>query len=248
MKLLGMRVKEWVKAQTLYMKEVHDNMDKVNARVIDLESSIGQVPANISGIAETTIWATVANLLKKPEPIDPFTSHMWIKTHKDFMQLQTDCLMGKRATDDFQQAMIKLCSQFKSDIQHLDKRIKAVIGDVSTKYSSNATAQLFGSIQDPPVEEIETIKQNYEDVLGRPEQLNESIKVFSSHPTDGTPDGVEIGDLCFQSRTDLGVWVDENLKDLNYPFGVFLDVYSFLARVQWGYTFLRSNKITSLIY
>ena len=34
----------------------------------------------------------------------------------------------------------------------------------------------------------------------------------------------------------MGVWVDQNLKELNYPFGVSFYVYSFLAKVQCKYT------------
>ena len=217
------------------MKEIQDNVNKTNARVIDLESTIRHVSTSISGIAETTIWATVAYLLKK-EPADSFASHTWTKTHKDLIKLQTEFLMERREYSDFKQALIKLCHQFKSDIQHLDKQIKSINTDMSTRYSSSEAAHLFGSIQNPPLEEIETIKQNYQEVLGRLEQLNESIKAFSSSPTDGTPDGVEIGYLRFLSRPDLGVWAENDLRNLNYPFGVFLDIYSFLARVQCGYT------------
>ena len=152
------------------------------------------------------------------------------------MNLQSDFLSEKRNGSDFQQAVIKLCTQFKSDIQHLDKQLKATNSDISSKWGSNTTSQLFGSIQDPPLEEIETLRQNYQDVLGKVDQLHETVKTFSSSPTDGTPDGVEIGDLRFPGRPDLMVWVEDNLKDLSYPFGVFLDIYSFLARVQCGYT------------
>ena len=175
-------------------------------------------------------------MVRRPEPTDPFTTTTWIKTHKDFMNLQSDFLSEKRNGSDFQQAVIKLCTQFKSDIQHLDKQLKATNSDISSKWGSNTTSQLFGSIQDPPLEEIETLRQNYQDVLGKVDQLHETVKTFSSSPTDGTPDGVEIVDLRFPGRPDLMVWVEDNLKDLSYPFGVFLDIYSFLARVQCGYT------------
>ena len=50
-KLLGMRVEEWLKSQTLHMKEVQDNVEKVNDRMIDIEALMGEM---LPGIAE--IW------------------------------------------------------------------------------------------------------------------------------------------------------------------------------------------------
>ena len=47
-KLLGMRVEEWVKSQTLYMKEVQDNVEKINARMVDMEAMIGDMPVGLS--------------------------------------------------------------------------------------------------------------------------------------------------------------------------------------------------------
>lgn len=128
-------------------------------------------------------------------------------------------LSGKRSTDDFQNALIKLCRQFKSDIQHLDQQVKLAKSDLSTKLTSNSTSSLFGSIQDNSTpEEFETLRQNYQDILSKVDQLNESVKSFSSVSNDGKTEGVDIGDLKFPHQPDLQVWVDDNLKGLNFPF------------------------------
>ena len=68
------------------------------------------------------------------------------------------------------------------------------------------------------------------------QQLNNSARAFASSSDPGGNEGVEIGDLRFPSRVDLGTWVDDQLSSLNFPFGVFLDIYSFLARIQTGHT------------
>ena len=47
-------------------------------------------------------------------------------------------------------------------------------------------------------------------------------------------EGVKIGNLSFPSSADLKVWIEKQMdsEDYLFPFGVFLDVYSFLARIQ----------------
>ena len=49
------------------------------------------------------------------------------------------------------------------------------------------------------------MNKNYQDVLGQLEQIHQSVKSFTSGSHDGTPDGVEIGDLRFPGRPDLGL-------------------------------------------
>lgn len=237
-KHLGKRFSEWIKAQADEMDEVQDNIESINSRLIDVESVIGKVAPTVVTQVETSIWDTAASLIRRPLPVDPFSSIIWSKTLNEFKALQTNFLNGKRASEDFQNALIKLCRQFKSDIQHLDTQIKTAKSDLSTRLTSSSTASLFGGVQDnSPPEEIETLRQNYQDVLTKVEQLNESVKSFSSVHSDDKNEGVDIGDLKFPHQPDLQVWVEDNLKELQFPFGVFLDVYSFLARIQSGYTF-----------
>ena len=64
-------------------------------------------------------------------------------------------------------------------------------------------SQLFGNFQEPSVAEIELLNRNYEEVLGKLEHPNQPAKSFAAHPTNGTPGGVEIGDLKFPGRPDL---------------------------------------------
>lgn len=234
-KLIAKRFEEWVSAQHLEMREIQDNVEATNSRLIDSESMIGEYPPNLQGKLEPTLWATIAEILSKSDLSDPFHSPTWLKTIKDFRNLESTVLTEKRIYDDFKLALVKLCGQFKSDIEHLDRKIKITDTQVANYMVSSPTS-LFGSVQDPPLAEVEMLNKNYEDVLGKLEQLNQSVKSFASAPADGTPGGVEIGDLKFSNRPDLRVWVDENLKKFNFPFGVFLDIYSFLARVQTGYT------------
>ena len=185
---------------------------------------------------EPTIWGSIASLANKQEPQDPFTSTIWMRSTKEFKNLETLYLTDKKSALGFKAALIKLCEQFKSDITHLDKQIKIAKSEINTKMQPADTSHLFGSIQDSSVSEMEILNQNYQTVLGQLDHLNNSVKSLATTSHDGTPDGVEIGDLRFPSRPDLTVWVEDNLKSLNFPFGVFLDVYSFLARIQSGFT------------
>lgn len=236
MKMLGMRLEEWIRAQALDSDDLQVNVEQLISKLIDLEAVVGEYPVTSSAKMEPTIWDSIVSILNKPDPLDPFSSTTWIKSVKDFRNLYTDFMKQKQEHDAFKDALVRLCGQFKSDIEHLDRQIKITNSNIATYSSTNAASNLFGSVQSPPIPEVELLNKNYEDVLGRLEQLNESVKAFASSPTDGSPEGVEIGDLKFPGRPDLGIWVKDNLKDWNYPFGVFLDVYSFLARIQMGYT------------
>ena len=115
----------------------------------------------------------------------------------------------------------------------MDRILKELQLDV--KNITQPNSQLFGSIQNPAESNLEMLKQQHIDLSYKFEQLNSSVKAFSSHG-DRVNEGLEIGDLCFQSRADLRVWVHDNLSKRDFPFGVFLDVYSFLARIQTGHT------------
>ena len=107
---------------------------------------------------------------------------------------------------------------------------------MSQHVTPTSALSLFGFAQDHTAMDMEALNKNYEDVLDKMDQLHQSVNRFTSSPIDGTPEGVEIGDMRFPGRPDLRTWVDENLGPLDFPFGVFLDVYSFLARIQTGYT------------
>ena len=237
MKHLGLKFTEWINAQAEEIDELQDNLEDMNSRLIDLESAVGRVPPIVASQVEPTLWDTIASLVRRPLPVNPFSSIIWTKTLNEFKSLQTSVLNGKRASDDFQNALVQLCRQFKSDIQHLDQQIRSAKSDFSTKLTSSSTASLFGSIQDSSQpQDFEDSRQNYSDALSKLEQLNESVKSFSASNIDGSHEGVDIGDLKFPHQPDLKVWVEDNLKALNFPFGVFLDVYSFLGRIQSGYT------------
>ena len=134
-KYFGMAVEEWVKSQTLYMKEIQDNVEEINARIVDIEAHMGEMPLGLAGKFGTNIWDILSYLVKRPESTDPFTYTTWTKTHKDFLQLRSEVLSEKRNGSDFQQAVVKLCAQFKSDIQHLDRQLKATNSEISSKFS-----------------------------------------------------------------------------------------------------------------
>lgn len=219
-------MEEWIKAQAVDTDEMHDHTEQINSRLIDIEAIVEDYPISTTAKIEPTFWDSIVSILNKPEPEDPFASSTWTKTTKNFHILQSDVLQHKQQYEDFKDALIRLCGQFKSDIEHLGRQIKVTNSQISNQVNPGVASNLFGSIQSQLIPEVEVLNKNYEDVLGKLEQLNESVKAFASSPSDGTPDGVEIGDLKFLDRPDLGVWVKDNLEKWNFPFGVFLDVYT----------------------
>ena len=103
MKLLGRRLEEWATAQPFQSKEIQENLESINSRLIDLESIIGAYPSLLGGKLEPTLWDTIASLISKPEIPDPFHSPTWMKSVKDFRNLQSDFLGDKRGYENFQQ-------------------------------------------------------------------------------------------------------------------------------------------------
>ena len=105
---------------------------------------------------------------------------------------------------------------------------------------------LFGSIQDnqSSTADLTGMQENYEKLNSKLEQLNQSARAFASG--DKSHDGVEIGNMSFPSRDDLREWVTDNLEDRNFPFGIFLDVFSFLARIQITYNNLGDSMLKNL--
>ena len=87
------------------------------------------------------------------------------------------------------------------------------------------------------------IQENYDKLNEKFEQLNQVIKTFANNDKG---EGVEIGELHFPSRNDLRIWVQDNLEDSGFPFGVFLDVYSFLGRIQTSYNNLGDTMLKNL--
>ena len=74
-------------------------------------------------------------------------------------------------------------------------------------------------------------------------QLNQAIKAFTNNDKG---EGVGIGELHFPSRNDLRVWSQDDLEDSGFPFGVFLDVYSFLGRIQTSYNNIGDTMLKNL--
>ena len=95
-KLIGSRLQAWVKAQSGHMKEIQDNIENINSRLIDVESMIGDFPTGETSKIEPTLWDSIATLTRQPEPQDPFASHTWTKSTKDFRDLQTLYLTDKK--------------------------------------------------------------------------------------------------------------------------------------------------------
>ena len=133
--------------------------------------------------------------------------------------------------------MVKIFQQFKSDMIQLNNLLKALKSDVSAISSPNSAHSLFGNLPNPDFVDISDLNSNYKELAAKYDQLNSSIKAFVTGG-DKQPESVEIGNMAFHSREDLKVWVKDQSVATEYedegsfPFGVFLDVYSFLARVQ----------------
>ena len=116
-KMLGMRLEAWIKAQAVDTDEIQDHAEQINSRLIDIEAVVGDYPVSTDEKIESTLSGSIVSILSKPEPDSPFTSSTWTKSTKDFHSLQSDVLQHKQQYEDFKDALIQLCGQFKSDIE-----------------------------------------------------------------------------------------------------------------------------------
>ena len=145
--------------------------------------------------------------------------------------------METRKSEDFASTMIKICQQSRRDMIQLNNLLKTLKADGSAIFSPNVAQSLFGNLSNPDFVDISDLNSNFKDLMSKYDQLNASVKAFVNGG-DKQPEAVEIGNITFHSREDLKVWVrdqsvaSEYEDEGSFPFGVFLDVYSFLARVQ----------------
>lgn len=158
------------------------------------------------------------------------------KLIEEFKVLYAEFYSNRKAYDDFVKSIVTLCTQFKNDIVYMNKALK-ILKSEFTQFNVTipSTTNLFGSIQDPTYVDVLDLNDNCKDLNEKFEQLQESIKSFATLGGDKSPESVEIGNLTFTAREDLKVWVLKQIaekEDGSFLFGVFLDVYSFLARIQ----------------
>ena len=235
---LAERLEAWALDAQFKDMENEEDKESLASKLFDLETTIGSVPPDIASEAEPSIWETISSLFKSVSDMDNLeATNSWKKLLKEFRGLHTQVHSDKRSNDEFVQSLVSLCTQFRNDIMHLNNRLKVLQGDFNTFSNSNHTSNLFGSIADPNYMDIADLNDNYKELYKKFEQLTEFVKAFVGGG-DKPPDGVEIGNLKFSTRDDLKVWVLDNTEILEggerepFPFGVFLDVYSFLARIQ----------------
>ena len=220
------RLELWMIDEFEYRKQTDENMERLNARLVDFESEVGKPSEITSEQVEPTLWGNIAALLDRNEPEDFKATNDWKKILDQVAKLNKSVIKEGQTNVEFRETLVNLCTEFKSDIKYLDRSFKELQLDM--KNVTQPSAQLFGSIQNPAESDMGVLKQQHTDLEERFEQLNNSIEAFTTH-TDGGNEGVEIGDLCFPSRADPRVWVQENLAKMDFPFGVFLDVYSFFG-------------------
>lgn len=115
--------------------------------------------------------------------------------------------------------------------------VKILQTDVASAANVSSSQQnLFSNLDDPSFESVNW-NDLYKDLHNKFDQLNETVKAFATGG-DNQKEGVEIGTMTFGTREDLKIWVTDQIEIDNedetspFPFGVFLDVYSFLARIQ----------------
>ena len=145
------------------------------------------------------------------------------KLTAEFKALGSKVNSDRKAYDAFTQSVIRLCTKFKEDLVHLNKLSQGLRSDVDSFGSSQSIGQ------NPNVMNMADLNDNYKDLNSRLNQINEVVKSFRQ------PESVNFGNLTFATKDDLKVWVLDNTEDGedgSFPFGGFLDVSSFLARIQ----------------
>lgn len=230
--LLGERLEAYVLDRRLLDMENEEDMETVSTKLLDLEAFIGKPTEDIADDAETSIWATIATMIHNQFQ----NTDIWKKLISEFKALQSKSSSDRREYDDFVKSVVALCTQFKQGITQINNLARTVKSELDTFGSTSSVGQnLFGSLQDPNFMDVVDLNDNYKELSSKFEQLNQSVKAFASGGGDKTPEAVVIGNLTFTKKADLRIWVEDNLdnkeQDL-FPFGVFLDVYSFLARIQ----------------
>ena len=164
-------------------------------------------------------------------------STVWKKIIQEYRILYTQFQAETKKSEDFVSTMVNICQQFRSNMIQLNNLLKTLKSYVSAISPPNAAHSLFGSLPNSEVMEISDLNSNYRDLAAKYEQLNASIQAHL-HGGDKQPKSVEIGNMVSHSLEDLKVWVKdwsvatEYEEQGSFPFGVLLDVYSFLARVQ----------------
>ena len=173
----------WMIDEHKYRIQTDENMERLNSRLVDLESEIGK-PSDInSEKAEPTLWGNEATLLEKQDPEDFGISKEWEKVTEHVNKLNQTVSKDGQTNADFQEALVNLCTEFKSDIKYLDRILKELQLDV--KNITQPNAQLFGSIQNPAESDLEILKQHHIDLSDKLEQLNSSVKAFTTHGDGG---------------------------------------------------------------
>lgn len=233
MRILTGRLEEWIRLEAEFMDVSEENFEDINSRMPDIQGSIGETPSRISDQVEPTIWETISALLERDVQQEISSSPAWNNIPTELKKLVQGVLDDKKSNQEFQEILVNLCTEFRGDINFIDRVTKQWRNDLGN--ISQPMHNLCGSVQDPSLSEVQELKSDYDFLDIKFQQLNASVKAFAAGHEPGS-EMVEIGDLRFPSRGDLAIWVKDNLKSLDFPIGVFLDIYSFLARIQTGYT------------
>ena len=237
MEVLGDRLEAYSLDQRLKRMETIEELETLATKIIDLEAFVGKPSSDISDDAEPTVWATLGSLIHntKKGKLQFQTSDAWKRFAAGFKALESRVTTDRKVYDDFVQGVVKLLKEFKEDLLHLNRLSKTRRGDINSLSSPSQIGQnLFGSIQDPNLIDMSYLSENYKDLDSKLNQLNETVKAFSTQAGEKQPEAVKFGNLTFSNKDDLKIWILDNTNedDGSFPFGVFLDVYSFLARIQ----------------
>ena len=90
-----------------YRIQMDENMERLNSRLVDLDSETGK-PSNIkSEKAEPTLWGNVATLLEKQDPEDFGLSKEWKKCTEQVNKLNQTVSKDGQTNADFHEALAK---------------------------------------------------------------------------------------------------------------------------------------------
>ena len=238
--LIGERLEDWALEEKMKELQREQEKEELIVTLLKIQTQIGEVPTHIIEEAEPSMWSNIAMLMQTNKEANNFeSSNMWKRHVQYYKALYTQFHTDKKTHEDFVQTVVTLCTQFKNDLFHLNQISKILKADLNLLSNPSTNAQsLFGSIQDPNYLDVIDLSSKYGELMEKYDLLNESINAFAAGG-EKEPESVEIGNMTFHSRDDLKVWVkkqmnekEDGLDDGPFPFGVFLDIYSFLARIQ----------------
>ena len=143
-----------------YRQRVDENIDRINSRLVDVESNLGS--SSVSEKVEPTVWENIRSLLQRDLYDDLKTTPTWTQLAQEIEKIKRSILDDRQSNVAFQDIIVRLSTEFKGDILHLDRIMKDLKLEITRV--SHPSAQLFGTTQSPDQSDVEVLKQQQFDL------------------------------------------------------------------------------------